>query len=171
MQRSIQLRCLAEVDKIHQIVKTGYISKNNYRDKFQFDQKVGVKERQRILDMLELVLRRLDHNVLNYKINKRGSNITLEMELNKRVMKINFDTINSIVSKNKDRKINKKQFLPFDKDMDKYNSIYVSVETDSIDEDTYIKIDRILEKIMERLNSVEDSFYFKSMVITNPLVV
>ena len=121
--------------------------------------------------MLELVLRRLDHNVLNYKINKRGSNITLEMELSNKSIKVNFDTINSIVSKNKDRKINKKQFLPFDKDMDKYNSIYVSVETDSIDEDTYIKIDRILEKIMERLNSVEDSFYFKSMVITNPLVV
>ena len=163
--------CLAEVDKTNHIVKAGYISRNTYRDKFQFDAKIGIKERQMILDLLESVLKRLNNNVLNYKINKRGSNITLEMELNKSIIKFNFDTINSIVSKNKDRKINKKAFLPFDKDMDKFNSIYVSVETTNINEDTYKVVDKVLEKIMEGMNKVEDLYYFKSMIISNPLTI
>ena len=107
--------CVAEIDKTTQIIRSGYISKVCYKDKLQLDKIIGVKQRQQILDLIESILNKLEYDVIDSKkIMKRGNNLTLEMELIKsRIkLKLNFDTINSVVSINKDRKINGKSYLP-----------------------------------------------------------
>lgn len=156
-----------------QIIKTGYISRNHYTDRFQFNSEIGVKERQMILEMLETSLKELSYNdyVLSHQIVKRGNNLTLEIRMINQVLRLNFDTINSIVTRNKDRKINQKSFLPYDKGMDKYNSIYVSVEANNVNDDTYDTADEILSQIMGNMNLLEDLYYFKSMIIKDPIVV
>ena len=105
---------------------------------------------------------------LNDEVTERGNNLTYRVILDTQEITINFDTINSIVSQNKDRKINGKSYYPFDKNMDKYNSIYVSVITDNINDVSYDFADKVLSNIVSALNKDEDLYEYKSL-ICNPI--
>ena len=43
------------------------------------------------------------------------------------IYRINFNTVNNIVTKNQKRKENSLPYFPFDKNMDKYGTIYITV--------------------------------------------
>ena len=154
------------------IIKTGYIFNRNYQKQFQFDTEIGVKERQSLLQNIEGALSTIDYSsmgVLHHELYKRGNNITLDLELLDMNIKFNFDTISSIVTQNKDRKINMLDYYPYDKSMDKYNSVYVSVITNSVTEESYRITDYILQNVMTTINIYRNEYLFKSMIMYNPL--
>lgn len=154
------------------VIKTGYISKVSYRNKFQMNSEIGIKEREAILDLIESIISDIDvigDSIIHHEYSLRGNNLTLEVMCIDQILRFNFDTISSIVSQNKDRKINREAYLPFDKDMDKYNSIYVSIQCSNITETSYDIAERLLYLIVKKMNSDSNQFYFKSMNLNNPI--
>ena len=149
------------------IIKTGYLFDKRYQSEFQFDQEKGLEERKIFVEKIEKALKD-QSGYLNDEVTERGNNLTYRVILDTQEITINFDTINSIVSQNKDRKINGKSYYPFDKNMDKYNSIYVSVITDNINDVSYDFADKVLSNIVSALNKDEDLYEYKSL-ICNPI--
>ena len=145
-------------------IKMGYIYNKEYVGSFQYDPIEGKQQRKEMLDRLESsILSGLKDT--RYKLLKRGNNITVVFNIGNQIIVINFDTINSIVNKNKDRMICGKSYFPFDRSMDKYNSIYVSVEATNSTEDTSIFVDAILKLILTCMNKIESIYQFKTMGI------
>ena len=159
-----------EVDKIMapKIIKCGYLFDKNYQLELQLDVEVGMIERKILIKTVEEALFRVLKEY-NGSVIERGNNLTLQLILDDQELLINVDTVNSLVTQNKDRKINNKSYLPFDKNMDKFNSVYVSVATDNITDDSYEIADTVLAKIVSLINEPEDKFIYKSLVVKSPI--
>lgn len=154
-----------------QMIKAGYVYKNEYTGRYQFNAEIGVKERQSIIGEIEKSLNLIYlEEALHTDILRRGNNLTYEIELLDQTLCVNFDTINSIVTQNKDRKIMSLPFYPYDKTMDKYNSIYVSLVTNHRTDDTVDLFEQVLGRVMTDLNLYEFKYGYKSLPIGAPIV-
>ena len=154
-----------------QIIKIGYIYKKEYQGNFQYNSEIGLKEREDLINIVKNTIERLSYDSDNIKLHDiklRGNNFTLIVVLEDQTMYFNFDTINSIVSQNKDRKINQEAYLPFDKSMDKYNSLYVSVESDNVTTKSFDIAEQLISNVMSNIS--QDIFYFKSLLLRKDMI-
>lgn len=121
------------------LYRCAYLVREGYDVQKQMNQSIGFDERNRLFD--ELV-----QAVQKYKPEHRGRNITIN--LNGCV--INLDTINTIVTKNQDRKISGLPFYPFERNIDKYNSCYISAFTNG-EADEKLKADGVINELLEAI--------------------
>lgn len=106
------------------LVKCGYIVFKNYDTERIEDVNTGNLVRDSLINKIRRALISLDYDN------------TIETSVNETLMRINtnnysfmfrFDTVSNIVTKNYKRKDNSLKYYPFDKSMDKYGTIYVSI--------------------------------------------
>lgn len=145
------------------LIKCGYIIKNNYDTIRQFDNMQGLQDRKELFERIQNVLE--NSTFCTSKFSIRGINITTEFEEVKNIYQINVDSINSIVNRNQENKIKKLPFYPFDKNMDKYNTAYLSIFADRFSDEYYIrrKVDEIVNYIISSLRNYGE-YKFKEMV-------
>lgn len=82
---------------------------------------------------------------------------------------INFDTVDSIVSKNISRRDNSLSFYPFDKNMDKYGTIYVSIFARKMTKKakTSTKYNMANSFIKELIQSLGSDYHFAAQSISS----
>ena len=88
------------------IIKTGYVYDDKYNGTFQYDQTIGILEREKLINNIKEALEKMG----DFEIIPRGNNLTVIVTNDDQTIEltVNFDTINYIVTQNKDRKINGK---------------------------------------------------------------
>ena len=113
------------------LTKSGYIVYKNYDDDNIFDKSKGIRTRDFIMKNIS---DSIDNISENYKDMLGDNNESTEDneyifggENAPYKFTIIVDTVNSIVTKNQLRKDNSLAFYPFNKDMDKFGTIYISI--------------------------------------------
>ncbi len=163
------------------LIKAGYIVYKNYDngnkivDKFE-----GVKIRSMIVDNIRDLLPELSKKyngngipfTASITYNSNETSIYIGDATNHFSYKIKFDTINFIVNKNHIRKENSLPFYPFDKNMDKYGTIYVSVYAKKNfkvvnDPDKYTLPDSVIRDLVYNLG---EDYHYCSLPVRNRIV-
>ena len=106
------------------LIKCGYIVYRNYDNERIDDISVGNFIRDNIIDNIREKLQIIENDG---SINVTGNETLLTIRNENYLYKFRFDTISNIVTKNYKRKDNSLIYYPFDKAMDKYGTIYVSI--------------------------------------------
>lgn len=111
------------------LIKAGYIVYMNYDTENILDREVGIEVRDdihsRVVDSITNVL--LNDLNVSYDTDNNSNDSTLIFIKDNYQYTVVVDTINSIVSKNQERRDNSLPFYPFTKDMDKYGAMYISI--------------------------------------------
>lgn len=157
------------------LIKAGYIVFENYDIEHQPDKNIGIQLRSKIIDRIRMIADHIsvkynkDCGINNMKYNGSETTIYIGTEEDDFSYTIRFDTINNIVNKNQIRKTNSLPFYPFDKEMDKYGTIYVSVfakKNTRLDAESgnqkYKIADGIIEEIVSLLGQL---FHYISLPI------
>ena len=110
------------------LVKAGYIVYKNYDTEYIDDYNFGVEVRRNIIDDLRYALKELDYF---FEVNNLETECVLI--INGFEYKIKFETVGSIVAKNNKRRDNNLIYYPFDKAMDKFGTMYISIFAEKID--------------------------------------
>ena len=152
----------------NKMIKAGYIVYRNYNSEKIVDKDEGTKiHRKLINDIHQYLLREYigeiiysaDKYINEYILEKSGYRFTIKLYSNI-----------DIVKKNQEREINGLQFYPFDKRMDNYGTVYITIHSMKIsDEGTNIKISTIVDNILENIIKNTNETNFVSMDIINPL--
>ena len=123
----------------YESIMLGYLVYRNYDEEIITDKEFGVNLRNDLYDKI-------------CQINGLYSN-TMEVTIYDETYIVTIDKINSIVTKNQQRKEAGKKIFPFIKSMDKFGTFYVSIFSKSRDE-IRIKLDSatIINDILARLN-------------------
>lgn len=115
------------------LIRSGYIVMNDFDSKQIMHKQVGLEIRSEFINVVKSAIDKLFPGSL--EINPDTVNIT---EQENQQIKITFekdifdftvviDTINNIVAKNQQRKINGLAFYPFEKCMDKYGTLFITI--------------------------------------------
>ncbi len=111
------------------LIKAGYIVFKNYDQENILDREEGVAT---LKDVMELANDKIVDTI--YVMDDQWSNIEIDdkyheysFEHNGHTYFIKLNTITSIVTKNQLRKDNSLPFYPFDKKMDKFGTVYISI--------------------------------------------
>lgn len=161
------------------LIRCGYVVLDDYNNKLELDKDAGIKIRNDLMNKIKNVSSKfktdsydsvtIDSNLMNevkVQFYKKGYKFT-----------VYFSTINNIVTKNQQRKLNELPFFPFDKGMDKYGTIYVSIFCKKIDDiefnhDRYhIADDFIMKFIKELSDEYEDhKFQYSHLLIKRKII-
>ena len=152
----------------NKLVKAGYIVYRNYDSEKILDKDEGTKIHRHLLhDIHQYLLKEYigeiiysaDKYINEYYLEKAGYKFTIKLYSNI-----------DIVKKNQERKINGLQFYPFDKKMDNYGTIYITIHAVKIvDEDIDTKANNIADSILENIIKNTTETKYVSMDIINPL--
>jgi hypothetical protein len=100
-----------------------------------------------------------------------GNTIIMEIEQNNYHYTVRFETVNSIVNRNYKRKANSLTYYPFEKAMDKYGTIYMSIFAKKMndgDDSHKFNIPNILtSNLMKELVS---EYYFELLPIKGRII-
>lgn len=145
------------------LVKAGYVIFDNYDEKHCWDKVAGDSLRSGLLNavynafnsksVLENWTTYLDrYDIITYDDNFKYT--------------INIDTVTGIVAKNHKRKENSLPFFPFEKSMDKYGTVYVSIYAQKMRKipqeagnDKYRFAEDTINKLVKKLGSDLHKFY------------
>lgn len=152
------------------LIKAGYMVYKDYDTVNEFDKSKGVELRTSLIEkvyatLLDMLSQDFDPEYM-HKIPCKEIGIRTDLF----EYTVNIDTINGIVAKNQVRKENSLPFFPFEKDMDKYGTVYVSVYAQKICKitqdqgDTKFKFAETL--VRDLTNTLGDDFKFHNMPIT-----
>ena len=137
----------------------GYLVYNNYDKERVVDKQLGINIRTNIMND---ILASFDSSTILYNSSSR---ISIKGESQCYMYTINFSTTSDIVNRNTQRKENNIPVYPFDKNMDKYGTWYVSIfgekKLDAIDTKNIKEFDLmiIVNMILERLNKLNPYKY------------
>ncbi len=106
------------------LVKCGYIVYKNYDTERITNVSYGVDLRESLLDKIKTTMETL---YKDFEINTSANEVLLSTISGNYSYKFRFNTISDIVTKNYKRKDNSLTYYPFDKSMDKYGAIHVSI--------------------------------------------
>lgn len=143
------------------LIRTGYIVLDDF-DTIQNNKEAGKIIRKMINEIIFNILDvnvSADHNWTKLIIN----NDNLEVTINDGCFRyhLKFDTVNRIVNKNISRREQQLPFYPFDKNMDKFGTYYLSVFCERIcdmdilyepNKEKYPKADQIIDDIISSMN-------------------
>ena len=153
------------------LIRAGYIVYQNYDTENIFDKRLGTNIRNSLLcnsfnNMLHLIPVDWFSRALPYSdIKFNDGNF---------IYRINFNTVNNIVTKNQKRKENSLPYFPFDKNMDKYGTIYITVYaqktkklTQEEGNNKFILADDLIFKLIKRLGK---EYKYLPMTITKRIM-
>lgn len=166
------------------LIRTGYIVYHDYDEKMITDKQFGTKLRSKILnEAFEAAKAMYYDEDENYPIEKldvektnfSSTQVTFVFGNYKYIATI--ESLNSIVTKNKQRKFDKLPFYPYVKDMDKFGTVYLSIFCEKIEdkEDTpekYRNAEKFIEKLLENLNKLHEkgtTYKFKHVEVKRKL--
>lgn len=169
------------------LIKAGYLVFKDYdnRENHITDPEEGLALRNDIRDVIAYGLAKVPE--VPFKSLETEENWTnSEISTKFRDEQSNFEytviisTVNSIVNKNQQRKLNELPFYPFDKNMDKYGTFYISVfckkiTLDKVDLRTkYDVANEYIKGLLNGINSKKslngDQFHFVSLPIKRKLI-
>ena len=114
----------------NQLVMAGYIVKNNYDSENISDKEAGESIREILkYDIKEAFTKTDLGDAICYdleEINSTPSTIGVFEKYGFKFI-VNINTVSGIVTKNKNRKLNNLSFYPFNKEMDKYGTMYLTI--------------------------------------------
>ena len=153
------------------MIRAGYMVYKNYDEIQCTDKAEGNVIHEKLLDYISNAILDYDGDVKvfgytdsapfeyadTYYLEKSGYRFTIKLYNNFQIVKIN-----------QDRKINGLQFYPFDKNMDNYGTLYVSIYCQKIKE-TDIKNTTISDGILKHIIDSTEDIKFVSMDIKQPL--
>lgn len=148
-----------DVGQNERLTTCGYLIKGEYNHLRINDQDQGIKDRTALLQRIEDALSVLQTiwGDPNISVERKNNVISLKFSENESSYSFYFDTVSSIVTYNQERKMERLPFYPFDKGVDKYESIYLSVFADSDLDMFYVyrKIMDTVNQLIQILNSQE----------------
>jgi hypothetical protein len=159
------------------LIRAGYIVLDNYDNIFIEDKEEGLKIRNDIFDNIRnSIFKELDNN--KYSIdNKEKTKIKIIFLNGSFKYTVYINTINNIVNKNQNRKANNLPFYPFNKNMDKYGTLYCSIFCekqvfDNVDNHLSYKLaDEFISEFINILNADTPSkYHFSPLIIKRRLI-
>lgn len=156
------------------LIRAGYIVMNNYDQKQIEEKEFGIsirnKFQQYILEIIEKMWDTKEYD--NFKVENNFKDIKVSLEKDNFRFTMYIDTVNSIVNKNQQRKVNRLPFYPFIKDMDKYGTMYLSIFCEKLEATEEINkkyeiAENMVIKLIELLNeySRDDKYRFERIII------
>jgi len=146
------------------MIRAGYFVYKNYDEQKIIDRDEGNKIHDNILSIIRYGIEKAFPEIMTkydsdiYELDEDGYRFTIGIYSNI-----------DIVKKNQERKINGLQFYPFDKRMDNYGTLYITIYCQRLEENNKNKntviADYILKNIIENTNDIK----FVIMDINNPL--
>ena len=161
------------------LTKAGYIVYKNYDDEYIYDRNQGIKTRDYILKEISKSLYDIANNYQDIigKMDENESsenNIVIGDKYAPYKVSIVTDTVSSIVTKNQLRKDNSLPFYPFNKTMDKYGTIYISIFTQKnrrmSDEEKNIKYQISDSIIKDLINNLGVLYHFIPQMIKRRVI-
>ena len=145
------------------MLKSGYIVLNDY-DRIRIsDKEVGEKVR---LSLMQHINQVIESSIVPEKATVKN-NVTIYFEDRDRTKYTVFIcTVNHLVNRNKIFMKQNSMILPFNKDMDKYGTVYLSVSADTTTTKIQTVINGFIEEFINRLNasSCVDTFKFVPVI-------
>ena len=140
-----------------ELIKAGYIVYKNYDVDRIRTKTIGIETREKLIKAVRKVICNLgeDDKYSNYSMSGNETKLSFETRDFSYIFVI--DTVNNLVNKNQQRKANSLAFYPFNKDMDKYGTLYLCVfaqkKTDHGHpvQDKYKVSDQFIEHIINEL--------------------
>ena len=162
------------------LIKCGYIVYKEYDYKKIKNKSTGDEIRDMIIESIRALLPEISEKYnkpdtcieSTLKYNGNESILILGNEEDHFTYMIKFNTVNFIVNKNHIRKDNDLPFYPFDKSMDKYGTIYVSVFAQKNfkvvnDPDKYTLPESAIKDLVFRLGK---DYHFTSLPVKNRII-
>lgn len=144
------------------LIKSGYIVYKDYDVQNQMDNNEGKRIQDKILEDIDIALKKIASNYENITIEHISDTETeVFIENDKCKLTINIDIVPGIVIKNKRRKDNSLPFYMFDKKMDMYGTVYMSIFKCNKVKDGIISGDITVE-LMQALGG---DYHFDSVVV------
>lgn len=111
------------------LIRSGYIVLNDYDIKQENNKNNGLELRNSLMQKIKVAVYKIDTSNYDRYITKlpNVNEVKIIFEKSGYKFTVYFNTVNNIVNKNQQRKLNRLPFYPFSKDMDKYGTIYVSI--------------------------------------------
>ena len=106
------------------LVKCGYIVYRNYDNERIDDISTGVLIRDSLVKKIRRAIISLSYDT---EVGTSVNETLMKIKSENYLFKFRFDTVSNIVTKNYKRKDNNLTYYPFDKSMDKYGTMYVSI--------------------------------------------
>ena len=106
------------------LVKCGYIVYKNFDNERVNDNSEGILIRDSLVNKIRRAVASLNYDK---EIETLANETLMTIKTESYSFKFRFDTVGNIVTKNYRRKDNSLTYYPFDKSMDKYGTIYVSI--------------------------------------------
>lgn len=155
------------------LIRTGYIVQDYYDSEYVMDKDKGIEIRNKLLNSIYLALRSYYKEDTALKdIKKTSNSISFNFNTNSFHYTVYIDTVNTLVNKNQQRKMDELPFYPFIKNMDKYGTMYVSIfcqktqETDNVTE-KYSGAEMFLIDFVSFMNEFdrEHKYSFKRVIL------
>jgi hypothetical protein len=154
------------------LIKAGYIVYKDYDVTNITDKDEGIKLRDELLSKLDNVIGNLYDDVIID--NSGNSEFSFNITSDNHEYTIIIETVNSIVSKNQQRKYNSLSFYPFLKSMDKYRTLYISIfarkmnkVTNESDNEKFRRADSIIKDIV---NEAGPDFHYNNQIIKRRVI-
>lgn len=144
------------------LIKCGYIVLDDYNTRYCKDKDEGGKMRDRLYTSIMKAIRTVLEKYLYVTgeipefetITVEGDN-KFAFKKGKYQFTIAINTVNGIVSKNQERKMNNLPFYPFDKTMDKYGTIYIAIFCKKLGDSKVLKYkvaENFISDVIKELN-------------------
>lgn len=116
------------------LIRAGYLVLNEYSTENIFDKERGLEVRKELFSYVDKIIFENYAYREGYELTtKDNQEIRLVCEKDGYRFTVSIDTINNIVTKNQKRKLNMLPFYPFNKGMDKYGTLYISIFAKKLD--------------------------------------
>ena len=111
------------------LIRAGYVVLNDYDRKQENNKSIGLEIRNLLMQKIKNATYKIDTSDYDEYVTKLPNINEVKIVFEKEGYKftIFFNTVNNIVNKNQQRKLNQLPFYPFSKDMDKYGTVYISI--------------------------------------------
>ncbi len=135
------------------LVKCGYIVFKNFDNERINDNSTGTLIRDSLVNKIRRAIASLNYNA---EVETTANETLMTIKTDNYGFKFRFDTVGNIVTKNYRRKDNNLTYYPFDKSMDKYGTIYVSIfaeklKYDSNDNDKFNIPSEVIKDLLKEL--------------------
>lgn len=155
------------------LIRAGYIILNDYDVENIENKESGYQTRIWLMETVKDVIKNLlVKNNIQYKITCMNQYVKFVFETSGYQFTISVDTVNSIVNKNMQRKVNNLPFYPFIKTMDKFGTLYFSIFCKRIDDNVpddfnrYNQAEKIIIQLLEELNNQDNNdYHFERIII------
>lgn len=159
------------------MIQAGYIVADDFDKRYETDKEKGTVTRQTIIESIRKSCNVYAQEHDNVEIISPNNSTKMFITTDDFKYTLVFDPASKLVNKNMDRGINNLPYYPFDKNMDKFGTIYVSCFAERLKEDIdntrkFNEIKNVVFKIINNINNLEDGhvYHYVSMECTKRII-